>query len=225
VLSLFESTVAKAGLAVSQHNCTGAPKEKQPWQYSSNTFIDSGYDDPMKLTGEFNASGHEGPHDTGTLSPRARFFMAEDNPGDVELMREAITEVGFEVNLEVAKDGAEAVALLLHADHVLPDLISLNFNLPKMQGFEVLAVIKRTERLRNVPVVMLTSSDAQTDRLLCQTADAYFVKSGDWNGLIALVEHIRDLFNVFPSRPASTSNLFTDPFWNQKAKVPGCQSR
>jgi CheY-like chemotaxis protein len=146
--------------------------------------------------------------------------MAEDNPGDVDLMREAIKEIGLSVDLEVAIDGAMAVSQLLNTDQRVPDLITLNFNLPKMKGFEVLAVIKQTERLRGVPVVMLTSSDAQTDRLLCQSADAYFVKSGDWNGLLNIVRHLRDLIAATPSiRPTTDVKLAADGFWDQGSRV------
>jgi CheY-like chemotaxis protein len=101
----------------------------------------------------------------------ARIFMAEDNPGDVLLMTEALDEIGLSADIEVAIDGAAAVESLLAADHQAPDLIVLNFNLPKLRGHQVLDAVKRTERLRGVPVVMLTTSDAHTDRLLCESAD------------------------------------------------------
>lgn len=152
---------------------------------------------------------------------RARFFMAEDNPGDVMLMREAIEQVGIAADVEVASDGEAAVALLLDPRHRTPDIIILNFNLPKLQGHEVLSVIKRTERLLGVPVVMLTSSNAQRDRLICRTADAYFVKSGSFDELLAIVRHIRDLIIAHPSRrPTTEIKLSEDQFWRQGAMGP-----
>ena len=158
----------------------------------------------------------EVPMKNGGGQPPARFFMAEDNPGDVELMRNAIEEIGLDAVIEVAVDGAAAVKRLLDPGHQRPDIIILNFNLPKMQGHEVLTVIKRTERLRGIPVVMLTSSNAQRDRLVCQTADAYFVKSGSFDELLAIVRHIGDLISARPSeRPTTESKLTGDPFWKQ----------
>jgi CheY-like chemotaxis protein len=149
------------------------------------------------------------------LAP-ARFFMAEDNPGDVLLMRTAIEEIGLDAVVEVAGDGAAAVERLLDPGHQSPDIIILNFNLPKMQGHEVLTVIKRTERLRGIPVVMLTSSDALRDRLVSRTADAYFVKSGSYDDLLAIVRHLRDLISAHPSeRPTTQRKLSGDPFWKQ----------
>ena len=146
----------------------------------------------------------------------ARFFMAEDNPGDVMLMRTAIEAIGLDAVVEVAVDGAAAVKCLLDPKHQLPDIIILNFNLPKMQGHEVLTVIKHTDRLLGIPVVMLTSSDAQRDRLVCQTADAFFVKSGNFDDLLSIVRHIRDLINAHPSkRPTTEGKLSGDPFWQQ----------
>ena len=149
----------------------------------------------------------------------ARFFMAEDNPGDVSLMVEAIEEVGLAADVEVETDGASAVARLLDPSHQLPDLIILNFNLPKIQGSQVLAAIKGCKRLLGVPVVMLTTSSAQADRLLCASADAYFIKSGDWEELVKIVGHLRDLIDAIPTkRPTTEAKLDADAFWDQEPK-------
>ncbi len=154
-------------------------------------------------------------------SERARFFMGEDNPGDVRLMLLAIEEVGLAADVEVAVDGEQAVARLLDAGHRPPDLIILNFNLPKLQGHEVLSRIKQTPHLLGVPVVMLTTSDEQTDRLLCQTADAYFLKSGDWDGLLEVVGHLKALIEAAPSRrPTTQARLNEDGFWQQGPQGP-----
>jgi CheY-like chemotaxis protein len=152
---------------------------------------------------------------------RARIFMAEDNPGDVTLMRAAVDEVGLAADIKVAPDGAQALERLLDPAHRAPDLIILNFNLPKLQGHEVLSTIKQTPRLLGVPVVMLTSSTAQRDRLLCATADAFFVKSGDWDGLLRIVRHLKALIEAMPSRrPTTQSRLQDDGFWQQGALGP-----
>ncbi len=156
------------------------------------------------------------------LAPeRARFFMAEDNPGDVTLMRAAVDEVGLAVDIEVAPDGANALERLLDPAHRAPDLIILNFNLPKLQGHEVLSTIKLTPGLLGVPVVMLTTSTAQRDRLVCATADAFFVKSGDWDEMLSIVRHLKALIEAMPSRrPTTQSRLHDDGFWEQGALGP-----
>lgn len=147
--------------------------------------------------------------------------MAEDNPGDVTLMRAAFYESGLAAELEVATDGEAAVTLLLNPSHITPDLIILNFNLPKLQGHQVLSAIKRTESLLGVPVVMLTTSDSQRDRLLSKTADAYFIKSGDWDQLLLIVRHLRDLILASPSlRPTTRKKLREDTFWQQGVLGP-----
>jgi DNA-binding response OmpR family regulator len=147
---------------------------------------------------------------------RTLFFMAEDNPGDVLLVREAVEFSAIGAEVEVAIDGELALARLLDPALCLPDLIILNFNLPKMQGHPVLTEIKRTTRLLGVPVVMFAPWDAQRDRLLCQTADAYFVKSGDWSELLRIVRHFRDLVQSrSPKAPPSQADLAADPFWQQ----------
>lgn len=158
---------------------------------------------------------------TGHSSDRVRFFLAEDNPGDVMLIREAIDYIGNPVDMEVAIDGDIAINRLLDPEHALPDLIILNFNLPKFQGHQVLSKIKGCHRLLGIPVVMLTSTDAQRDRLLCATADAYFVKSGDWLELLRIVRHMQDILESHQLvRQSNRHQLKPDPFWRQEQLVP-----
>lgn len=94
-------------------------------------------------------------------------LLIEDNPGDVRLMQEAMRETAANVQLHVVNDGDEALAYLRQRDayrHQLrPDLIFLDLNLPKRDGREVLAEIKQDEVLRRIPVVVLTTSEAERD--------------------------------------------------------------
>ncbi len=94
-------------------------------------------------------------------------LLVEDNPGDAELTRETLASSKVHITIEVVVDGVEALAYLLrqgvHAQAPPPDLILLDLNLPKMGGREVLAEIKRHPSLRSIPVVVLTSSDAEQD--------------------------------------------------------------
>lgn len=94
-------------------------------------------------------------------------LLVEDNPGDVRLTREAFRDFDKTVRLHVAVDGVDAMAFLRHEGvHVhapRPDFILLDFNLPKMDGREVLACIKNDEKLKTIPTIILTTSDAEVD--------------------------------------------------------------
>ncbi len=104
--------------------------------------------------------------------PRARpirILLVEDNPGDVQLTREALRENKVANELFVARDGEEALRFLRHEGtfqkEPRPDLILLDLNLPRKDGREVLAEIKDDPNLRRIPVVILTTSKAEIDIL------------------------------------------------------------
>jgi two-component system, chemotaxis family, response regulator Rcp1 len=94
-------------------------------------------------------------------------LLIEDNPGDADLTRETLEASKLLLRISVVVDGAQALEYLLRqgpfTDAVMPDLILLDLNLPKMDGREVLRSIKAHEELRAIPVVILTSSDAERD--------------------------------------------------------------
>lgn len=100
-----------------------------------------------------------------------RVLLVEDNPGDADLTRETLADGKLHVDLTVVIDGTEALAFLLrqppYADAAAPDLILLDLNLPKVSGTEVLAEIKKHPNLCVIPVVVLTSSDAERD--ICES--------------------------------------------------------
>jgi two-component system, chemotaxis family, response regulator Rcp1 len=93
-------------------------------------------------------------------------LLVEDNPGDIRLMREALRD-GLTKKLDAVEDGEEALAYLRrqapYANAPKPDLIFLDLNLPKKDGREVLNEIKRDDVLRRIPVVILTTSEAERD--------------------------------------------------------------
>ncbi len=97
----------------------------------------------------------------------AEFLLVEDNPGDVRLTREALKECKLRNNLSVVGDGVEALAFLRregqYANVPKPDVILLDLNLPRMGGREVLAEIKADPLLKRIPVVVITSSEAEQD--------------------------------------------------------------
>lgn len=93
-----------------------------------------------------------------------RLLLIEDNPADVDLILDALTNATVRSRVEVANDGEQALAWL-NAVETLPDLILLDLNLPKMGGLDVLQKLKQTSRFKRVPVVVLTSSQADQDVL------------------------------------------------------------
>jgi CheY-like chemotaxis protein len=103
---------------------------------------------------------------SGTTEPIG-LLLVEDNPGDVELTREALRESVLHTRLTVVRDGVDALALLrrqgVYRDAPRPDLILLDLNLPKKNGRAVLAEIKGDPSLRRIPVIVLTSSLAEED--------------------------------------------------------------
>lgn len=95
-------------------------------------------------------------------------LLAEDNPADVYLIREALREHGVDIAIRVASDGEEVLKLLSEAASTLPAnaprLIILDLNLPRHDGIEILQYVRSTPALSHVPIVVLTSSDSPRDR-------------------------------------------------------------
>ena len=92
-------------------------------------------------------------------------LLVEDNPGDVRLTREALKDARLMINLHSVGDGMEAMAFLRregkYAAEPVPDLILLDLNLPRKNGLEVLAEIKKDNELKRIPVVVVTTSKAE----------------------------------------------------------------
>jgi CheY-like chemotaxis protein len=130
-----------------------------------------------------------------TSSP-VEILLVEDNPGDVRLTQEALKEGKVYNNLHWAKDGVEALEFLKrqgkHAKAPRPDIILLDLNLPKKDGREVLAVIKNDAELKHIPVVVLTTSEAEEDVLKSYSlhANCYVTKPVDLEKFIHVVQSI-----------------------------------
>ncbi|MFD6525809.1 response regulator [Isoptericola sp. NPDC060185] len=127
-------------------------------------------------------------------------LLVEDDPGDVLMTREAFEEHKVVNRLSVVADGVSAMAYLRkegeHEDAPTPDLILLDLNLPRMDGREVLAAVKADERLKHIPVVVLTTSEAEEDVLRSYSlhANAYVTKPVDFDRFIQVVRQIDDFF-------------------------------
>lgn len=127
-------------------------------------------------------------------------LLVEDSPGDVRLTREAFRDADVSIRLHVASDGVEAMAFLRReGDHVhapRPDLILLDLNLPKMDGREVLALVKEDANLKTIPTVILTTSDAEADILKSYElqANAFLSKPVQLDAFESLVHSIKDFW-------------------------------
>jgi CheY-like chemotaxis protein len=127
-------------------------------------------------------------------------LLVEDDPGDVLLVREAFAGRSAASNLSVVGDGVQALAFVRaegdYAQAPRPDLVLLDLNLPRKNGREVLAEIKGDERLSTIPVVVLTTSEAEQDILRSYElhANAYVTKPVDLDRFIAAVRQIDDFF-------------------------------
>ncbi len=123
-------------------------------------------------------------------------LLVEDDPGDVLLIREAFEDHKLSNTLLVAGDGVEALEILRSAQSARPDLVLLDLNLPRKDGRDVLREIKADDALRSIPVVVLTTSDAEEDILRSYDlhANAYVTKPVDFERFIEVVRRIDDFF-------------------------------
>jgi chemotaxis family two-component system response regulator Rcp1 len=134
-------------------------------------------------------------------------LLVEDSPGDVRLTRESFREANGAIHLHVASDGMEAMAFLrhegVHASAPRPDFILLDLNLPRMDGREVLSLIKHDEHLKTIPTIILTTSSAEEDivRSYQLQANCYLSKPIQLDEFDGVVRSIND-------------------FWLTKAKLP-----
>ena len=122
-------------------------------------------------------------------------LLVEDNPGDVRLTREALRESKIHNNLNVARDGIEAMDYL-RGESVLPDIILLDLNMPRMSGHEVLREIKHDRELANIPVVVLTTSQDERDIEMAYELHAccYINKPIDMDQFLKIVKTIENFW-------------------------------
>ena len=136
-------------------------------------------------------------------------LLVEDNPGDVRLTIEALKESKIINNLNVVTDGEEALLFLNkegeYKDKPRPELILLDLNLPKKDGREVLAEIKENERFKRIPVVILTTSQADEDILKTYSlhANCYITKPVDIDQFIKVVKSVGDFWFSIVKLPAN----------------------
>ena len=136
-----------------------------------------------------------------TAEPRLiEVLLVEDDPGDVLLTREAFEHQKVANRLHVVNNGEDAIAFLrkegAYAEAPDPDLVLLDLNLPGMHGREVLAAVKEDPHLQTIPVVVLTTSEAEEDVLRSYRlhANAYVTKPVDFDRFMAVVRAIDEFF-------------------------------
>jgi CheY-like chemotaxis protein len=135
--------------------------------------------------------------DTGVM---IQILLVEDDPGDVLITREAFAENKVRNKLDVVSDGEAAMAYLRRqgdfAAAPRPDLVLLDLNLPRRDGHEVLAEIKSDPDLQRIPVVILTTSDAEEDILRSYNlhANAYVTKPVDFERFLTVVRQVDEFF-------------------------------
>jgi two-component system, chemotaxis family, response regulator Rcp1 len=134
-------------------------------------------------------------------------LLVEDSPGDVRLTREAFHMTNESIRLHVAVDGVEAMDFLrkrgAFANSPRPDFILLDLNIPKMDGREVLAQIKKDDNLKTIPTIILTTSDSETD-----IRKSYELQA---NCYLSKPVQLEDFENVVKS---------INDFWTTKVKLP-----
>jgi CheY-like chemotaxis protein len=142
-----------------------------------------------------------------TIYEPIEILLVEDNPGDVRLTQEVLNDGKVRNNMSVVKDGVDAVSFLQqtgeYADAPRPDIVLLDLNLPKKDGREVLAEIKADSDLKNIPVVVLTTSGAEQDIVKAYDlhANCYITKPVDLDQFIRVIRSIEDFWLTIVKLP------------------------
>lgn len=130
---------------------------------------------------------------------RLEILLVEDCPSDVRLIREALKETSVDIGITVARDGMEALEYLHGTERGVnprPNLILLDLNLPKKNGREVLVEIKASSKLKQIPVLVMTSSHSDEDVVQAYSlnANCYITKPGDLNQYLSVVRAIESFW-------------------------------
>ncbi|WP_442946428.1 MULTISPECIES: response regulator [unclassified Nostoc] len=134
-------------------------------------------------------------------------LLVEDNPGDAQLTRIALEDSKISIHLNVVEDGVEAMAFLRKQGQYIrvahPDIVLLDLNLPRKDGREVLAEIKADEKLKRIPVVVLTTSQAEEDIIKAYnlSANCYITKPVDFDQFVKIVQSIENFWFAIVKLP------------------------
>lgn len=139
--------------------------------------------------------------------PLINILLVEDNPGDIRLTKEVLKEGKIRNNLSVVTDGEEALLFLKkigqYKEAFTPDIILLDLNLPKKDGREVLSQIKEDPVLKLIPVIVLTTSDAEQDimNMYAHHANCYITKPVDFHQFINVIRSIENFWLTIVKLP------------------------
>jgi two-component system, chemotaxis family, response regulator Rcp1 len=134
------------------------------------------------------------------MSSQIRILLIEDNEGDIVLTIEALRQARVDNAIDVVRDGEEALAFLQkqgeYANATTPDLILLDINLPKIDGTEILSIIKKTDHLKMIPVIVLTTSTAKKDIIdsYFNHANCYITKPVDINNFLQVIQTLKNFW-------------------------------
>lgn len=134
-------------------------------------------------------------------------LLVEDDPGDVELTREGLESAKVKLKLHVVEDGEKAMMFLRredpYAEAIRPDIVLLDLNMPRKNGLETLAEIKADPALRSIPVVILTTSEAETDIVKCYDlgANCYVSKPVGFAEFVRIVAVIEEFWFTIVKLP------------------------
>jgi len=151
-----------------------------------------------------------GKIDIGRGAKISNVLLVEDRPGDVRLTQEAFRAANLSVYLHNANDGVEAMIFLRnqngHTNSPRPDMILLDLNMPRMDGRQVLAEIKKDDKLKTIPTVILTTSEAEADvaKSYQLQATCYLTKPVQWDGFSTIIASLNRFW-----APAITAKLPT----------------
>jgi DNA-binding response OmpR family regulator len=139
-------------------------------------------------------------------------LLVEDNKGDIGLITEFFSDSKIRTNIHIVEDGEEAIHFVSSKDKFLvspcPDIIILDWNLPKRDGSEVLKEIKERDDLKNIPVIVLTTSSAEKDivRAYDLQVNAYIVKPLDFDEFMTVIGSIQDFWFKAVTLPSKHSH-------------------
>ena len=135
-------------------------------------------------------------------------LLVEDNPGDARLTLEGFKDAKVQNNISIVEDGVEAMAFLRreedYANAARPDLILLDLNMPKKDGRQVLTEIKADENLKDIPVLVFTTSSAEADILKSYNlqANAFITKPIDFGEFLSVVKSLEEFWLTIVKLPS-----------------------
>jgi CheY-like chemotaxis protein len=147
-----------------------------------------------------------------STSTRIDLLLVEDDPGDVIMTREALTDANLEHDLHVVDNGEAAISFLRqegpYSNAPRPDLILLDLNLPRVDGREVLSFVKGDQSLRRIPLVILTTSDSDDDIATSYDlhANAFVTKPVEFASYLSAVRQVDHFFLTVARLPPNAKN-------------------